>query len=188
MKLFKGIIFLRKKPKFEQLESIEEEGGDQREEIISPPPPIPTKSPRVVASNNGEHRTAAADPTANLFDQKFVPEGYPKMEFHTKKIIYKYPSKRVQKKYGLGLQCAYCFAEFVHNAPRAPKRPCLITNCYHIVCADCITLNSRPLLVNLDPATCREHPFIFGRLSSSGMQCPACNKDFTWANVYNFYL
>jgi hypothetical protein len=204
MKLFKNMNFLGKGAKFIPLTSVIEEprvesqggGGDddgetpiEPPERTLPPPPIPEKSPRVFnRGNNDGDGQQQQDPTANLFDQKFVPDGYPKMGFDTKKIVFKYPSKRVQKLYGHGLTCAYCFSPMIHNAPRAPKRPCLITSCNHIVCADCVTFNSRPLLQNMDPATFRQHPYIFGRLSSSGMECPACNKKFEWSDVYNFYL
>jgi hypothetical protein len=196
MKLF------RKKVKFTPLTSTIEEEENIREGL-PPPPPVPSDdlSAPPPQSKEDDHKPIpprpskspctepqSEDPTANLFEQKFVPEGHPKMGFHTKIIEYKYPSKRIQKKYGTGQRCAYCFATLVHEAPRSPKRPCLITKCYHICCADCITFNSRPLLENLDPATFRQHPFIFGRLSSAGMECPACNTAFNWCHVYNFYL
>ncbi|CBY15385.1 unnamed protein product [Oikopleura dioica] len=74
----------------------------------APPPPPPSQG---FSTNNNN------DPTANLFQQKFVKSGWPKMEFHSKKITYKYPCKKTQKKLGHGRSCAYCFKDFIHNAP-----------------------------------------------------------------------
>jgi hypothetical protein len=137
-------------------------------------PPIPSTPPR--AQNETD------------FNQDFLPPNWPKMKYDTVKVIYEYPSKKIQKKTGYGQFCGYCYVKFKHNNATSPAAPLLLTTCRHINCNKCVVTNSRPILLNRDINTAQKHPYILAGFGHVGpMECPTCNCPFTWASVYSFY-
>lgn len=115
---------------------------------------------------------------------KVVKRDWPKFQFFKKRTAYKYPSDIVQKETGHGENCAYCFGEFVHRYHYS-KAPIYLINCGHIICGNCVSLNSRPIVPNLSVFTRKKIPYIAG---SNGMACPSCNVEFTWQEIHHFYL
>ena len=131
--------------------------------------------------------SAPSEPSAP-FAQDFLPEGWPRMSTATTRIVYDYPSKRIQEKTGFGRLCSFCYAGLEHNNANSMRSPVLLTNCLHINCKGCVINNSQPVLLNLDPKTQKRHPYILASHDYPGHQCPTCNLAFTWASVYDFYL
>ena len=108
--------------------------------------------------------------------------GWPKLQFSLPKK-YKFYSDAST---GHGEYCAYCFGEFVHRK-HFSKAPIYLITCGHIICGHCVSLNSRPIIRNLSPLTRKETPYV-ATADYSKMACPACNVEFTWQEIYHFYL
>jgi hypothetical protein len=115
---------------------------------------------------------------------KVVKRDWPKFQFFKNKTAYKYPSAILQKETGHGEKCAYCCGEFVHRYHYS-KAPIYLINCGHIICGNCVSLNSRPITPNLSVLTRKKIAYVAG---SSGMACPTCNVEFTWQEIHHFYL
>lgn len=128
------------------------------------------------SDDDDDERTAAAA-------AKVVKRDWPKFEFF-KKTSYKFPAAALQKATGHGENCAYCRSEFVHRYHYS-KAPIYLINCGHILCGHCVSLNSRPIIRNLNFLTRKTVPYV---ASCGGMACPRCNVEFTWQEIHHFYL
>lgn len=138
----------------------------------------------IVAENNNNDD----DPTKALFEQKFVPRGWPKLQFQTKRIRYKFPDKRTRQATGFGEACGFCRCAFAHGNARSPRSPVYIQSCRHLICGACITLHSRPVVANLNAITRASHPYVISSDFRGVKACPACNAIFEWTDLYYFYL
>ena len=134
-----------------------------------------------------EEKTASQDPTKSLFEQKFIPRGWPKLEFKTRRIRYKFPDKKTREKTGYGAACGFCRCAFVHGKASSPRSPVYIGTCRHLICGRCVTLNTRPVVANLG-ATRVAHPYVISSDFRGPKACPACNEIFEWSDLYYFYL
>ena len=138
-----------------------------------------------IFEEEGQQQRRQKPPTKRTDNFKKLFLGWLKFN-RLRPIKYNFPSIATQEATGYGSCCARCYRDFVHDDAFSLASPVYITVCGHIVCALCISHKSRQRIPNLNPMTLHQFPYTINN-SYDVTACPACNVEFDWNEVYNFY-